>query len=105
MFDKRVLKGFQPGLYFSQNLMQVASDRLPARAEFLISKNGIFISDKADRFDEASNVDAWNMGQYAREYDILIRRYEIKLRKRREDFDVFTRMMISEEFKKLKGWK
>lgn len=44
LWDKRKLKGFEPGLYYSQREVKLASDRIPVREEIVFLESKIFMS-------------------------------------------------------------
>lgn len=98
MRDKRTLPGFQAGLYFSQRDVLTGLDRPPARAEFLLNKGEILMSEKALN-SLGNELITWEVAKNSILLDKLIRFYEIKLRKNRNAFDIVTKRKIMREFK------
>lgn len=98
MRDKRTLPGFQAGLYFSQRDVLTGSDRPPARAEFLLNKGEILMSEKALN-SLGNELNAWEVAKNSILLAELIRFYEEKLGKSRDAFDIVTKRKIMREFK------
>lgn len=96
MWDKRKLKGFEPGLYYSKGEIAVSDTQYIVGIDTLSERECICLQNQLNYMLVEANKDFINAA---------MRRYEKKLGINRDNFDTMTKNKITQEIIKDLGWE
>lgn len=95
MWDRSHIKGFQAGLYFAQNELQIASETAPVSCTATERDSNVITNISHYLLIQANN----------KRVESIIRRHEIELGRKRSQFDAMTQCKVTDEIIKELGWE